>query len=316
MDILIVPLVNMMLVLYGVFGNSFVMAIIISTILVRMITLPLTLPQQRNSRKMAELAPQLEELKKKHGNDRTKMSQAQMELYKQNNVNMFGGCLPLILQLVIMIAFYQALTRSLATNPLQLLQLQVMPALVPLIPIESNWLIYDLGLPGILPAVQQAVSPLVAQLLVFILPVLVVATTYLSQKLMATPSADPSQASMTKQMNLIMPMMFGLFALQFAAGLSIYFIVSNVVGAVQSWLMNRHWKKQPLLPAAEPVKSNKGSKPVAALEPPAKSKKSTPLLKPATDESDELVATPEPSAKSKKSSSSSKFGSDNGDKPK
>lgn len=316
MDILIVPLVNMMLLLYGVFGNSFVMAIIIATILVRMITLPLTLPQQRNSRKMAELAPQLEELKKKHGNDRTKMSQAQMELYKQNNVNMFGGCLPLILQLVIMIAFYQALTRSLSTNPLQLLQLQVMPALVSLIPINPNFLIYDLGLPGLLPGVQQAVSPLVAQLLVFILPVLVVATTYLSQKLMAVPSADPSQASMTKQMNLIMPMMFGLFALQFASGLSIYFIVSNVVGAAQAWLMNRRWKKQPLLPAAESVKISKGSKPVAMLEPPAKSKKSTPLPKPAADDDDKAVVAPVPSAKSKKSTPPSKSDSDNGDKPK
>ncbi len=155
-----------------------------------------------------------------------------------------------------------------------------MPALVPLIPINPVFLIYDLGLPGILPAVQQSVSPIVAQLLVFILPVLVVATTYLSQKLMATPSADPSQAAMTRQMNLIMPMMFGLFALQFASGLSIYFIVSNLVGAAQSWLMNRRWKKQPLLPAASPAKATKASKPVAALEAPAKSKKSTPLPKP------------------------------------
>ncbi len=191
-----------------------------------------------------------------------------------------------------------------------------MPALVPLIPINPIWLIYDLGLPGILPAVQQAVSPLVAQLLVFILPVLVVATTYLSQKLMATPSADPSQASMTKQMNLIMPMMFGLFALQFAAGLSIYFIVSNVVGAAQSYLMTRHWKKQPLISAAEPAKIGKGSKPVAQLEPPAKSKKSTPLPKPAADDADQEVVVPEPSAKSKKSSASPKPVSGNGNKPK
>ena len=114
MDILISPLVNMLLLLYGALGNSFVLAIIIATIVIRLITLPLTLPQQRNSRKMAELAPQLEELKKKHGNDRNKFAQAQMELYKENKVNMFGGCLPLILQLVIMIAFYQALTGSLA----------------------------------------------------------------------------------------------------------------------------------------------------------------------------------------------------------
>jgi YidC/Oxa1 family membrane protein insertase len=267
-DILISPLVNMLLLLYGVLGHSFVLAIIVATILIRMITLPLTLPQQRNSRKMAELAPQLEELKKKHGNDRNKFAQAQMELYKENKINMFGGCLPLILQLVIMIAFYQALTGSLATNPLQLQQLshRVLPALIPLIPIDPIFLIYDLGLPGILPAVEQNVSPIVAQLLVFILPVLVVATTYLSQKLMTPPSGDPSQASMTKQMNIIMPMMFGLFALQFASGLSIYFIASNVVGAVQMWLMNRRWQKKPVLAMATvaPSMTSKASKPIAA----------------------------------------------------
>jgi YidC/Oxa1 family membrane protein insertase len=265
-DILISPLVNMLLLLYGVLGHSFVLAIIVATILIRLITLPLTLPQQRNSRKMAELAPQLEELKKKYGNDRNKFAQAQMELYRENKINMFGGCLPLILQLVIMIAFYQALTGALATNPLQLQTLshRVLPALVPLIPIDPIFMIYDLGLPGILPAVEQNVSPIVAQLLVFILPALVVLTTYLSQKLMTPPSGDPSQASMTKQMNIIMPMMFGLFALQFASGLSIYFIVSNVVGAAQSWLMNRRWQKQPLLePGAPAVAASKASKKIA-----------------------------------------------------
>jgi len=277
----------MLLLFYGVLGHSFVMAIIVATILIRLVTLPLTLPQQRNSRKMAELAPQLEELKKKYGNDRNKFAQAQMELYKENKVNMFGGCLPLILQLVIMIAFYQALTGSLATNPLQLQTLshRVLPAFVPLIPIDPYFLIYDLGLPGILPAVEQNVSPIVAQLLVFILPALVVGTTYLSQKLMATPSADPSQASMTRQMNIIMPMMFGLFALQFASGLSIYFIVSNVVGAVQSWLMNRRWQQNPILiPATATVATSKASKAIAAPADKAvtSSKASKPLKSPAS----------------------------------
>ena len=289
MDILISPLVNMLLLLYGVLGHSFVLAIIVATILIRLVTLPLTLPQQRNSRKMAELAPQLAELKKKYGNDRNKFSQAQMELYKENKINMFGGCLPLILQLVIMIAFYQALTGSLATNPLQLQTLshRVLPAFVPLIPIDPYFLIYDLGLPGILPAVEQNVSPIVAQLLVFILPALVVGTTYLSQKLMATPSADPSQASMTRQMNIIMPMMFGLFALQFASGLSIYFIVSNVVGAVQSWLMNRRWQQNPILiPATATVLTSKASKAIAAPADKAvtSSKASKPLKSPASDD--------------------------------
>ena len=278
MDILIAPLVNMLLLLYGVLGNSFVLAIIIATILIRLVTLPLTLPQQKNSRKMAELQPQLEELKKKYGNDRNKMTQAQMQLYKENKVNMFGGCLPLILQLVIMIAFYQALIGSLATNPLQLLQLahRALPGLVALIPINPIFLIYDLGLPGILPAVQQNVSPVVAGLLTFILPALVVGTTYLSQKFMTPPSADPSQASMTRQMNLIMPMMFGLFALQFASGLSIYFIVSNLVGGGQAWLMTNRWKKNPLLQPATAVSASKASKPVTAPEISSNGKKALP----------------------------------------
>jgi YidC/Oxa1 family membrane protein insertase len=278
----------MLLVFYGVLGHSFVLSIIVATILIRLITLPLTLPQQKNSRKMAELAPQLEELKKKYGNDRNKFAQAQMELYRENKINMFGGCLPLILQLVIMIAFYQALTGALATNPLQLQTLshRVLPGLIPLIPINPIFLIYDLGLPGVLPVIEQNVSPIVAQLLVFILPALVVATTYLSQKLMATPSADPSQASMTRQMNIIMPMMFGLFALQFASGLSIYFIVSNVVGAAQSWLMNRRWEKKPILaPATAAIAPSKASKKIAAPadKPASGSKASKPIKNPASD---------------------------------
>ena len=188
-----------------------------------------------------------------------------------------------------MIAFYQALTGSLATNPLQLQTLshRVLPVFVPLIPINPIFLIYDLGLPGILPVVEQNVSPIVAQLLVFILPALVVGTTYLSQKLMATPSADPSQASMTRQMNIIMPMMFGLFALQFASGLSIYFIVSNLVGAAQSWLMNRRWQQKPILvPATAAAATSKASKLIAAPADKAvtSSKASKPLKSPASDD--------------------------------
>jgi YidC/Oxa1 family membrane protein insertase len=287
-DILISPLVNMLLLFYGVLGHSFVLAIIVATILIRLVTLPLTLPQQRNSRKMAELAPQMDELKKKYGNDRNKFAQAQMELYRENKINMFGGCLPLILQLVIMIAFYQALIGSLATNPLQLQTLshRVMPAFVPLIPIDPYFLIYDLGLPGIRPVVEQNVSPIVAQLLVFILPALVVVTTYLSQKLMTPPTGDPTQSSMTKQMNIIMPMMFGLFALQFASGLSIYFIVSNVVGAAQAWYMNRRWAKKPVLaPATAAGATSKASKKIAppADKPASPSKASKRIAAPAVD---------------------------------
>ena len=259
MDFLISPMVNALLFFYSVFGNSFVMAIIVMTILVRLITLPLTLPQQRSTRKMQALAPQLEEIKKKYGNDRNKLAQAQMQLYKENNVSMFGGCLPLILQLVIMIAFYQAITGALAINPLQLLSLshRVAPGLGPLIPISSKFAIFDLGLPETQPVVN------------LILPVLVVATTWLSQKLMTPPSADPSASAMTKQMNVMMPLMFGFFALNFATGLSIYFIVSNLIGAAQALAMNRYW--QPTL--ATTGVTTKASKPAKAIAAPKEKKK-------------------------------------------
>jgi len=231
-DFLISPMVNVLLFFYSLLGNSFPLAIVIVTILVRLITLPLTLPQQRSTRKMQALAPQLEALKKKHGNDRSKMAEAQMKLYKENNVSMFGGCLPLILQLFIMIAFYQAITGALALNPLQLLSLahRMTPELAALIPINSHFLWLNLG----------EADPF------FVLPVLVVVTTYLQQKIATPPSADPSASSMTKQMNIMMPLMFGLFALQFPSGLSIYFIVSNLVGIAQFYFIGR----KPNLPGA------------------------------------------------------------------
>ena len=173
--------------------------------------------------------------------------------------------------------------------------------LVSLIPINSRFLIYDLGLPGLLPAVQQTLSPIAASLLSFVLPALVVGTTYLSQKFMTMPSADPSQASMTRQMNLIMPMMFGLFALQFASGLSIYFIVSNVVGAGQGWLVNQRWQKTPLLPAAAST-SSKASKPVASHEVSGNGKKALPAKSGAvnTGKSNKITSKPGQSVSSKK----------------
>lgn len=258
MDFLISPMVNGLLFLYALLGQSFPLAIVVATVLVRLVTLPLTLPQQRSARKMQALQPQMEEIKKKYGNDRQMLAQKQMELYKANNINMFGGCLPLILQLVIMIAFYNAITGALAVNQLQLhsLALRAMPGLAPYIPINSHFLYMDLGQPDQF----------------FILPVLVVATTYLSQKLMATPSADPSAAAMTRQMNIMMPLMFGLFALQFASGLSIYFIVSNVVSIAQGWFVNRG-RKPDVVTSTAPVKQSKASKPIKSEPVDAKAKK-------------------------------------------
>jgi YidC/Oxa1 family membrane protein insertase len=225
MDFLISPLVNALLIFYSVLGNSFPLAIIVLTVLVRLVTLPLTLPQQRTMRKQADLQPKLKEIQKKYAGNRQKISEETMKLYREAGVNPFGGCLPLILQLFIMIALYNAITGALALNPLQLMALahRVGPQIAPLLPINSKFLWLDLGHPD-----QY-----------FVLPILVVATTWLQQRVMTPPNPDPSQAAMTRQMNIMMPLMFGMFALQFASGLSIYFIVSNLIGIAQYTLIGR-----------------------------------------------------------------------------
>ncbi|NLG49021.1 MAG: hypothetical protein GX552_02775, partial [Chloroflexi bacterium] len=73
----------------------------------------------------------------------------------------------------------------------------------------------------------------------FILPVLVAGTMWLQQKMMTQPSADPQQSSMNQTMQLMMPLMFGYFTTQFASGLAIYFVISNVVGIVMRWAIER-----------------------------------------------------------------------------
>jgi len=236
MDFLISPLVNALLLFYAILGSSFVLALIVTTVLLRLITLPLTLPQQRSMRKMNDLQPKLKELQKKYAGNREKLSQEQMKLYKEYGVNPLGGCLPLILQLVIMIAFYQAIVGALALNPLQLMNLsqRVQPFAVPYLPINSQFLWLNLGQP----------DPY------FILPIIVVVTTYLQQRLMTVPNADPTTSSTTRQMNIMMPLMFGLFALNYASGLSIYFIVSNLVGIAQYGLIGRRLLAAPVTPAA------------------------------------------------------------------
>lgn len=225
MEFLISPLVSALLILYSVLGNSFPLAIIVLTVAVRLVTLPLTLPQQRSTRRTAELQPQIKELQKKYAGNKQKLSEEQMKLYREHGVNPLGGCLPMILQLFIMIALYQSITGALALNPLQLMSLsqRVGPSISPLLPINSRFLWLDLGHPD-----QY-----------FILPVLVVVTTYLQQKLMTPPNADPTAAATSRQMAIMMPLMFGLFALQFASGLSIYFIVSNIIGVAQYYFIGR-----------------------------------------------------------------------------
>jgi YidC/Oxa1 family membrane protein insertase len=245
-DLILNPFITLLTFLYSVLNNDIVLAIVVFTILIRLLTYPLTIQQQRSAKAMQELQPKLKKLQEKHKNDREKLSQEQMQLYKEHGVNPFGGCLPLIIQFPILIGLYQAIIHSLAATPLQLLDLSgrfLIPGLDNLVPLQNMWL-----------GMNLTKAPTENPIFAYALPLLVLATTWLQSKLTLPPPPPPSDdpdakpdqtQAMTQSMTTIMPLMFGFFSLQFSVGLSIYFIVSNIVGIVQYSLMgksNVNWR--------------------------------------------------------------------------
>lgn len=227
------PFITVLTLLYQVF-NSSVIAIILFTIIIRLLTYPLTAQQMKASKAMAELQPELKKIQEKYKNDREKLSQEQMRLYREYGVNPVGGCLPLIIQFPIWIGLYQAINHALAATPLQLLDLSgrfLFPGILQLdklVPLNNIFLGMDL---------TQAPTSNPAYALIF--PALVLVTSYVQSKMMTPPpmpseDGKPNQvAAMTQSMTTIMPLMMGMFSLQFSVGLSVYFVVSNIMGIVQ-----------------------------------------------------------------------------------
>jgi YidC/Oxa1 family membrane protein insertase len=252
------PFTNALLYLYALIGNNFVLAITIFTVIIRLITVPFTLSSQKSQQRMQELQPRIKEVQEKYRHEPEKLN-AEMAALGVNPLSMVGGCLPMILQFPILIGLYQAINHVMAVTPLALVDLYhaiypFFPNFDKLIPVNSRFLWLNLAQP----------DPF------FVLPALVFATTWLSQKLISPPAqagTDPQQAQMTQQMGIMMSVMFGFMSLQFASGLSIYFIISNLVSMVQYPLSNPKQRQRLLAylrgekqPEPEP-KTVKGSKP-------------------------------------------------------
>lgn len=239
-------MLNALLWLYSVLGGQFWLAIIIFTVVIRGLMQPLMLPQQRSAKKMQELQPRLQEIQKKYAKDREKLAQEQMKLYKEVGVNPMGGCLPMLIQFPIWIGLYQSIIQALGHQPLQLLNLSknIYPFLQSLwaeVPLNRFFLGMDLSL-----------TPQQLGGLTFALPVLVAFTSWLQTRMTTPPTGGSDQsASMSQSMTLMMPLMFGFFSLNFSTGLSLYFVVSNVIGIVtqgfiSGWSGLMFWKNMSL----------------------------------------------------------------------
>jgi YidC/Oxa1 family membrane protein insertase len=205
-------------------------AIILFTVIVKIITFPLNLSQIRGMQAQKELQPKIQELQKKYGKDREKLSQEQMKLYQEAGVNPLSGCLPLLVQMPILFGLYAALV---AIGP------SLANAAFYWIP-DLGFPQYNLGMSWITEAWQAGdYYTLFAYL---VLPVLLMVTQFVMQKWMtpATPSSgdnDNPALGMTKQLTLVMTFMFGFFTLQVPAGLTLYWVTSNLLQMLQQWIV-------------------------------------------------------------------------------
>jgi YidC/Oxa1 family membrane protein insertase len=242
--------VNVLIWIYDVIGHNFGLAIILFTILIRIVTWPLNAQQMKGAAAMQELQNDKEwqAIQKKYAKDREKLAQEQMRIYRERKISPFSSCLPTLIQFPLIIALYQSITRALGSTPLDLLKLSrsiIFPFLnvSELIPLNSKFLWMDLGRPESI-AIFGFAFPTLA--------LIVAVTTYVQAKLTMPATANPNDqsAAMSKMMSIYMPLLLGYFALNFASGLSIYFITSNILGIVQYAMQGKaNWRS--LLPGGQ-----------------------------------------------------------------
>lgn len=255
--IIIQPMVNVLIFIYDLIGNNFGIAIILFTILIRLVTWPLNAQQLKGAQAMQELQSDKEwqDIQKKYAKDKEKLSQEQMRIYKERGINPFASCLPTLIQFPVIIGLYQSIIRALAGTPLSLLQLSrslyPFQSIESIIPLNSKFLWMDLGRPESVAVFGYALPTLA---------LIVALTTYMQAKLTMPASTNPNDqsAAMSGMMSIYMPLLLGYFALTFASGLSVYFITSNLLGIAQYAMQGKaNWRN--LLPGGskKPVPSKK-----------------------------------------------------------
>ncbi|HTW65919.1 MAG TPA: membrane protein insertase YidC [Bryobacteraceae bacterium] len=204
-------------------------SIVILTIAINVVLLPLRLKSMKSQRKMQSLQPRLAAINAKYKGlsirDPRKAEQNQevMEFYKKEGVNPMGGCLPMLVQLPLIYAFYKVLAVTIEMR-------------------GAHWLwVSDLSQPEQLP--------------IHILPLIMIVSQFIMQKMTPSPGMDPSQAKMM----MFMPLMFGFLFYNFSAGLVLYWLTSNLVGIAQQWAVNR-MMPAPSPPPPVPVPAKKKGK--------------------------------------------------------
>ena len=199
------PMFGFLNLLYGYIGN-WGWAIVVLTLIIRLILFPLTYKGMLSMNKLKELSPKIKELQAKYKGDPQKLNAHMMDLYKKHGANPMGGCLPILMQIPIFFAIYRVLLNA--------IELKAAPWIL--------W-IHDLA----------AMDPY------FVLPILMGATMFLQQKLTPTTFTDPMQEKIMK----FLPLIFTFFFVTFPAGLTLYWFVNNVCSVIQQIFVNKLFEK-------------------------------------------------------------------------
>ncbi|MFC2050766.1 YidC/Oxa1 family membrane protein insertase [Chloroflexota bacterium] len=253
--IILEPVLNSLIAMCTVLGGNFGLAIIVLTVIVRLILFPLTVRQTQSTKAMQLLQPRIQELQKKYAKNQQKLQQEMMKLYKEAGINPLGCLWPMLIQLPIWIALYQSIMQALAATPESLLSLSQhlysWAAVGQAVPLNEHFLWLRLSQP----------DPNL------ILAILVGGTMWVQQKMVTPPSADPRQKSMTSMTTMMMPLMFGFFTLSFPSGLALYWVVSNILGIIIQYFVSGGWGylRAPSVPKQAPSqKTSLAQKPIPA----------------------------------------------------
>ncbi|MCH7578363.1 MAG: membrane protein insertase YidC [Chloroflexi bacterium] len=266
------PLINSLLLLTNLLGGQFGLAIIVFTIILRLVTIPFTLRQLQSTKAMQEMQPRMQELQKKY-KDPKRRQQETMKLYKETGINPLGCFMPLAIQMLVFIALYRALAFVVGGSPESLVGLSQRvydwSYLSAAIPLEQSFLWLELG---------QADNT-------FILPLMVGVSTYVQTKLAQTPSATPQQQQQQQMMTWMMPLVLVWITLSLPSGVGVYWVISNIFSVFASYMVygrRMSWRNLLPTPAATQTPAANPNK-----EPP-------PKMQPDVQEEAETAASPNP----------------------
>jgi len=207
------PLLVLLIWFHKMVGNYGV-AVILVTVLIKLLFWPITHKGMKSMKGMQKLQPKLAQLREKYKDDKERMAQAQMELYKTYKINPLGGCLPMLIQIPVFFALYQVLMQA-----IELRHAPFMLWITDLSAPERLQLGFNLPYLGGLP----------------ILTLLMGGTMFIQQKMTPTPAANPE----TAKIMMFMPVIFTFLFINFASGLVLYFFVNNLLQMAQQYFINR-----------------------------------------------------------------------------